>query len=603
MPGSVLGLGQRSQRVSMSLDTAFAKNIGLQLEVFCQALKCETSPIAAEGDPSDAVWQNFGTLVAELLYKSGWSVRRDFRWQAKYKGPRSVAVMHWPALHIAPLDDALPTIIELLQNSGEINQLEGMLAQIGAIQEAMRAISPYQTGVNSAYLDEAAAACRIPNRMILGNLVLGIASKQKTFQSTLTNETPYLATTFASDKSKTAALLRMQGLPAPEHRFVKSAEQAVSVARAFGYPVVIKPADKDRGAGVMAGLQTDQQVASAYHMAREISSRILVERWVPGFTHRFMVVNGQVLRVVRRRPGGVVGDGEASIQELVQRQLQSSSMREGLLHNSQSQVGLSLDGEALALLDEQGFSVNSVPPDDMFVRLRRRDNISAGGSNVNLDHTNSQEVHPDNLQLAIDATKAIGLDIAGVDVIAEDVAISWRACAACICEINVKPQMSGRGDPQRYRKFLQAIGGGDWSVPVELFLVPERPEQFNDALTSILSQEIYRLPGVGVSSKRGLWVAGRQVSRPFNDNFAAAAALFLRKDIERCLYIMTPRELLTFGLPLAPIEKIKPAPKSHFSGIEQSKFKTIRKWLELDKQFYSVSRNGVIPASNHAGKY
>ena len=121
----------------------------------------------------------------------------------------------------------------------------------------------------------------------------------------------------AHNKELTATLLRQAGFPAATHLAVGDAEQAVTAARQIGYPVVVKPGDQERGIGVAAHLVDEASVRAAYQRARQHSSHILVERHVHGKDYRLTVLNGRLIKTVYRRPGGIVGDGQHSIEELL----------------------------------------------------------------------------------------------------------------------------------------------------------------------------------------------------------------------------------------------------------------------------------------------
>ena len=79
-----------------------------------------------------------------------------------------------------------------------------------------------------------------------------------------------------------------------------------------------------------------------------------------------------------------------------------------------TQIRLALDAEADELLAEQGLQVDAVPEAGREVLLRRKANISAGGTHRLVDPS---QVHPDNLLLAQRAAALLRLDLAGIDLI------------------------------------------------------------------------------------------------------------------------------------------------------------------------------------------
>jgi len=584
LPGSVFGLGQSCEVAALSIGPAALLGASLRIKQCCEVL--DEKPPHIDGTDIDKFWFGFAKMISALLRNTGWSTRHDFHVEmARNDGTHRVSLL-WPVLYREPLQQALPKVIALV-NASDAHEIE-------AIDESMRAITaelanayPFKTNISRRYFCEAANAMRIPHRYVNSILVLGVSRQHKCFRSNLSSDTPYIGGSIVSDKASTAAWLKRLGLPAPLHQQVKSEDEAVQVAERLGYPVVVKPADRDRGEGVYAGLTDPQQVRTAFTAAAEWSSKILLEKFVSGFTHRFMVVNEQVIRVVRRLPGGIHGDGERTVRELVFAKQSTDHDESQGWHESPADGKVSLDSEALDLLAEQSLKPTSVVQKGKFVRLRRRDNINSGGTNEELDYTQPQIVHPDNLQLAIDATHGLGLDISGVDIIADDIAISWLDSTAVICEINLGPQMSGRNDPHRYKRLLKECFPSGWSVPVKLILLPSDTVKAQPLIESIRQKPDHCAVGVGVSSHDGLWIAGRRASKPFDGYFEAADALLLRRDIERCILIITPYELLTFGFPLAQIDSLECVALEHFSKSELQQIKTVKQWYALENQWYA----------------
>lgn len=427
-------------------------------------------------------------------------------------------------------------------------------------------------GINPINIALAAYRAGIPvGRLLHDVLVLGQGRKARWMRSTITDRTSGIGLAIARNKVHTAEVLRAAGLPVPQQVVVRSPEGAVEAARALGYPVVVKPADQEQGAGVQAGLSDDAMVRIAYDAASALSRTILVERHVEGYTHRLTVFQGRVVRVMRRVAGGVVGDGVSAVATLVERRLEDE------IHRRRAQRAgaplLSLDAEALDLLARRGMGPASVPAAGEYIRLRRRDNINAGGENRPCA---LGDVHPANLQLAVDAAMALRLDLAGVDLIIEDVSRSWLEAGGAICEVNGQPQMGGNSHAGVLDAVVRELVGGDGRIPVHLVVCPDR-EDWHAGLSARLLQhgEVD-----GVSSRHGLVLRGARVSMPFEDALAAAQALLCRADVGSAACLMSAPDILRLGLPSDVLDSLRVADETAMSAAERGALAAIRPMIE-----------------------
>lgn len=289
-------------------------------------------------------------------------------------------------------------------------------------------------GPSTASLVKAAEERNIPwlrlNRYSL--VQFGHGRHQTRIQATTTGTTSNIAVELASDKEETNGILRDLGLPVPDQRLVNSAEQARRAARRIGFPVVIKPLDANHGRGVSINLKTPEEVDTAFEKAREHGRTVLVEAFLEGLDHRLLVVNGQLVAAAKRVPGHVVGDGEHTIEELVD--IVNQDPRRGVGHEKVL-TRLEFDHQAERMLAKVGYDRASVPPEGEMVYLRSTANLSTGGTAVDV----TDSIHPDNREMAVRTISAIGLDVGGVDFLTQDITRSYREIGGGICEVNAGP--------------------------------------------------------------------------------------------------------------------------------------------------------------------
>ena len=303
-----------------------------------------------------------------------------------------------------------------------------------ARDEYIRSAQRRALGPSTASLVRAAEARDIPwLRLNSQSLIqLGHGKYQRRIQATVTSETRHIAVEIASDKEETNRILGDLGLPVPRQELVYSEAECQRSARRLGFPVVTKPYNANHGRGVSLNLTTDEQVATGFAAAREHSRAVVVETFIGGFDHRMLLVDGRLIAVAKREPGHVVGDGQHDVAALVE--IENGDPRRGIGH-AKILTRLELDAQAERCLKDRGMTAASVPAAGDKVYLRLTGNLSTGGTAT--DVTNI--VHPDNVEMAVRAANAIGLDVAGVDFLTEDISLSYRESGGAICEVNAAP--------------------------------------------------------------------------------------------------------------------------------------------------------------------
>ncbi len=291
-------------------------------------------------------------------------------------------------------------------------------------------------GPSTQSLIDAAESRDIPwirlNRYSL--VQLGHGKYQQRIQATVTGQTRHIAVEIASDKEDTRSLLESLGLPVPRQELIYGPESAVEAAHRIGFPVVTKPLNANHGRGVSIRLTEDDQVRTGFEHASQhgTSSGVLVESFVSGFDHRMLVVDGHLVAVAKRVPGHVVGDGEHTIEELVE--IVNQDPRRGVGHEKVL-TRLAFDAQAERLMAKAGHSPQTVLPTGETFYLRSTANLSTGGTAIDL----TDVVHPDNRDMAVRAVRAVGLDVGGVDFLSDDVTQSWREVGGAIVEVNAAP--------------------------------------------------------------------------------------------------------------------------------------------------------------------
>jgi cyanophycin synthetase len=263
---------------------------------------------------------------------------------------------------------------------------------------------------------------------------LGHGKYQRRIWATVTSETANIAVDIASNKELTNRLLHEIGIPVPRSSIVRSADQAVSAASRLGYPVVIKPLDGNHGRGVFVNLTDEEEVREFYASAEDESrsGQIIVETFIPGKDYRILVVNNEVVSVAERVPAHVTGDGEHTVQELID--IENQDPRRGVGHEK-ILTRITVDSQTMEVLERDNRKLEDVPAAGEFVQLKLTGNMSTGGTSI--DRTD--DIHAENIEIARQAAMVVGLDIAGIDMITNDISLSIREHGGGICEVNAGP--------------------------------------------------------------------------------------------------------------------------------------------------------------------
>ena len=266
-------------------------------------------------------------------------------------------------------------------------------------------------------------------------LQLGYGARQKRIQATLSNNTSILAVELACDKEGTKNILGNAGVPVPKGtviEYLDELEQAI--ADVGGFPIVIKPLDGNHGRGITININRIEEAESAYDLASNASKTrsVIVEQYYQGNDHRVLVINGKVVAVAERVPAHVVGNGKQTIAQLIE--LTNQDPRRGNGHDNVL-TKIVVDRTSKAVLEKQGYQLDTVLPAGETAYLRATANLSTGG--VAIDRTD--EIHPRNVWLAQRVAKIIGLDIAGIDIVTSDISKPLKETKGVIVEVNAAP--------------------------------------------------------------------------------------------------------------------------------------------------------------------
>ena len=359
---------------------------------------------------------------------------------------------------------------------------------------------------------------------------LGYGRHSRLLEATLTDVTSCISADISCNKQLTKFILNENQIPVPYGKVVYSEISAVMVANQIGKPVVIKPFDGNQGKGVHLNLVTDEEIKTAFTEASKYSNGIIVEKFVTGKDYRILVVGGRVCAAAERLPASVTGDGSHTVRELAEIVNQDPNRGE---QHQKSLTKITVDDVAVSVLKQAGLTPDDIPQAGRVVTLRRNGNISTGGTANDV----TDIIHPDNAEIAVRAANAIGIDIAGIDVVAEDITKPITGENGCVVEVNTAPGIRmhlypSSGTPRNVAKDI-----ADWLFPDEASVrFPIVSVTGTNGKTTVcrLIRHILALTGlqVGMTSTSGTFIGEKCVCKGDNSGPRSARSLLADKRID-----------------------------------------------------------------------
>lgn len=304
----------------------------------------------------------------------------------------------------------------------------------GAIQKMREIRERVRLGPSTGSIVEEAVARDIPwIRLGTNSLVqLGYGVNQMRFQATITCKTSNIAVDIACNKEETKRMLEMASIPVAKGDLCSDEEGLIEIINKIGYPIVIKPLNGNHGRGITINIKTIEEAKSGLVHAQHVSKRVIVERYVTGFDFRVLVIDNKLVAAAKREPAHVVGNGKDSIQQLIEET--NRDPKRGYGHENVL-TEISVDRDTMDLLAKKNYTLESVPPKKEIVYLKSTANLSTGGTSIDV----TDMMHPENIFLCERISRVIGLDICGIDIMAENLTQPLKENGGCILEVNAAP--------------------------------------------------------------------------------------------------------------------------------------------------------------------
>ncbi len=310
------------------------------------------------------------------------------------------------------------------------------------IQELRVIREDERLGPSTGCIVDEAVARGIPYiRLNRNSLVqLGYGVNQKRIRATIASTTGCIAVDIACDKEETKNLLGAAEIPVPKGRIVYGEEGLQAAIESIKYPIVTKPVDGNHGKGATTNITNWDDAVKGLEAAKKYSRGIIVEKFITGLDHRVLVINYKFIAAAIRKPAAITGDGVHTIDELID--ITNQDPRRGYGHEK-TLTSIKIDQFTLDILEQKNLTLDSVLPNGLELWLKPTANLSTGGTATDI----TDLVHPDNIFMCERIAKIIGLDICGIDIMAETLSEPVSETGGGVIEVNAAPGFRMHIDP------------------------------------------------------------------------------------------------------------------------------------------------------------
>lgn len=261
---------------------------------------------------------------------------------------------------------------------------------------------------------------------------LGYGKNQVRFRATMTDRTSSIAVDLASNKDETKRMLKEAAIPVAKGVCISRIEGLSEAIDSVGFPLVIKPLDGNHGKGATINIKTIEEANEAFEHAKKYSRRIIIEKFISGFDFRVLVINNKFIAAALREPAHVLGDGVSNIQQLID--TENKDPRRGYGHENVLTL-ISIDKETTDQLAKHNYTLDTVLAKGERCYLKGTANLSTGGTSTDI----TDIVHPHNIFICERISRVIGLDICGIDIMAQNLSEPLEITGGVVLEVNAAP--------------------------------------------------------------------------------------------------------------------------------------------------------------------
>ena len=355
---------------------------------------------------------------------------------------------------------------------------------------------------------------------------LGYGKNQVRFRATMTDKTSSIAVDLASNKDETKKMLTDAAIPVANGMCISEISEIETVINRVGFPLVFKPLDGNHGKGASINVKTKAEALVAFEHAKKYSRKIIVEKFISGFDFRILVINHRFIAAALREPAHVIGDGVSTIEQLIA--LENQDERRGYGHENVL-TEISIDRETHDELSKLNYTLETILEKGKKCHLKGTANLSTGGTSTDV----TDIVHPNNIFIFERISRVIGLDICGIDVMANNLNEPLEVTGGVVLEVNAAPGFRmhlapANGLPRNVAApvidMLYPVGKS-FTIPIIAVTGTNGKTTTTRLISHIVKNNGYR---VGFTTSDGIYVQNSMLTK--GDTTGPVSAEFILKD-------------------------------------------------------------------------
>ena len=272
---------------------------------------------------------------------------------------------------------------------------------------------------------------------------LSLGGRSVVCRESLSEMTSAIAMSIADNKEISRRVVSEAGVRVPDQVQWDGTREQIEEFLARNGSAVVKPAQGEQGRGISVDLRTVEEVENAIATAQRMASTVLLEEYFEGQDLRLVVINFRLVAAAIRKPASVTGDGTHSIRQLIEAQ----SRRRQAATDGESRIPL--DRETERIVRTAGFTMDDILDEGVELAVRKTANLHTGGT----IHDVTDRVHPDLVEAAVKAARAIEIPVVGIDLMVKSP--SWSDYI--FIEANERPGLANHEPQPTAQRFVDLL--------------------------------------------------------------------------------------------------------------------------------------------------